>query len=132
MKIKNRSECLFNDMIINIKDFDSSLLEKPNYHLKWFLVLLFSTLNTPLRKSPDHANVDNDDDKDFLYLFLDDVDVHIEENNGIKYLVFTSADKNKEALKNYIKLWKGNKEPIEVINDNEPVRYRKDFMKIKF
>ena len=63
-------------------------------------------------------------------MFLDDVDVHIEENNGIKYLVFTSTDKNKEALKNYIKLWKGNKEPIEVINHNEPVRYRKEFMKI--
>ena len=41
--------------------------------------------------------------KIIFYLFLDDVDGYIEENNGIKYLVFTSAEKNKEALKNYKK-----------------------------
>ena len=34
-------------------------------------------------------------DKDFLYLFLDDVDGYIEENNGIKYLVFSPTEKNK-------------------------------------
>ena len=45
-------------------------------------------------------NVDHD--KDFLYLFLDDIDGHIEENDGIKYLVFTPTEKNnKESLKTY-------------------------------
>ena len=38
--------------------------------------------------------------KIIFYLFLDDVDGYIEENNGIKYLVFTPTEKNKEALKN--------------------------------
>ena len=47
-------------------------------------------------------NVDHD--KDFLYLFLDDVNGHIEENDGIKHLFFTPTEKNKEALKNYKKL----------------------------
>ena len=47
-------------------------------------------------------NVDHD--KDFLYLFLDDVSGHIEENDGIKHLFFTPTEKNKEALKNYKKL----------------------------
>ena len=37
-------------------------------------------------------NVDHD--KDFLYLFLDDINGHIEENNGIKYLFFTPTEKN--------------------------------------
>ena len=65
-------------------------------------------------------------------MFLDDVNGYIEENDGIKYLVFTPTDKNKEALKNYTKLWEENKKQIEVINDDEPIEYRKDFEKIKF
>ena len=72
-----------------------------------FLVLKFTTLNTSLPKSPNPVNIDKtDNDEDYLYLFLDDVDGYIEENDGIKYLVFDSTDKNKEALKNYTKLWK--------------------------
>ena len=70
--------------------------------------------------------------KDFLYLFLNDVDGYIDENHGIKYLVFASTDKSKEALKNYKKLWEETKRQIEVINDDEPIEYRKDFMKIRF
>ena len=65
-------------------------------------------------------------------MFCDDVDGHIEENNGIKYLVFTPTEKNKEALKNYKKLWEETKRQIEVINDHKPTEYRKDFIKIKF
>ena len=50
MKIKNRPDYLFNDnLIVDINDFDSSLLEI-NYHLRVFLVLLFTTLNTSLEK----------------------------------------------------------------------------------
>ena len=40
--------------------------------------------------------------------------------------------KNKEALKNYKKLWKESKRQIKVINGDEPIKYKKDFMKIKF
>ena len=65
-------------------------------------------------------------------MFLDDIDGYTEENVGIKYLVFTPTDKNKEALKNYTKLWRETKKQIEVINDDEPSESRKDFMKIKF
>ena len=63
---------------------------------------------------------------------LDDVDTHIEENDGIKYLILTPTDKNKGVLKNYKKLWEETKRQIEVINDDEPFEYRKGFMKIKF
>ena len=49
MKIKNRPDYVFNDnMIVNIADFVSSLLEI-NYHLRVFLVLVFITLNTFLQ-----------------------------------------------------------------------------------
>ena len=53
-------------------------------------------------KSPNCVNTDRtDDDEDFLYLFFDNVDGHIEKNDGNKYLVFTPTEKNsKEALKN--------------------------------
>ena len=60
------------------------------------------------------------------------VDGYIEEDNGIKHLVFTPTEKNKEALKNYEKLWEETKKQIAVINDDEPIKYRKDFMKIRF
>ena len=46
----------------------------------------------------------NDNDEDFLYLFLRDLDRYIEKNNGIKYLIFDSTDKNNKTLKNYKKL----------------------------
>ena len=65
-------------------------------------------------------------------MFLDDVDRYIEQNDEIKYLVFASTGKNKEALKNYTKLWEETKRQIEVTNDDEPIKYRKDFMKIRF
>ena len=58
-----------------------------------------------------------DNDEDFLYLFLDDVDGCTEKTNGIKYLVFDSTDKNKKALKYYKKLWEETKRQIEVINN---------------
>ena len=51
MNFKNRSNYLFNDnLIVDINDFDSSQLEI-NYHLRVFLVLIFTTLNTSLQKA---------------------------------------------------------------------------------
>ena len=38
-------------------------------------------------------------------MFLVDVGGYIEENDGSKYLILASTVKNKEALKNYTKLW---------------------------
>ena len=61
-------------------------------------------------------------------MIFDDVDGYIEENNEIKYLVFTPTEKNKEALKNYKKLWEETKRQIEVINDDDPIEYRNDLM----
>ena len=44
MKIKNCPDYLFNDnKIVNVKDFDSSLLEITNYHLRVFLVKYIPT-----------------------------------------------------------------------------------------
>ena len=85
MNIKNCPNYLFSDnLMVNMKEFDPNLLEINKLSFKG----AFSVNRTG-------------NDEDFLYLFLDDLDGYIEKNNGIKYLVFDSTDKNKEALKNY-------------------------------
>ena len=66
-----------------------------------------------------------DDDKDFLYLFFNDVDGCIEENDGIKSLVFTPTEKKQRSIKNYKKLWEETKRQIRVINDEKTSEYRK-------
>ena len=51
MKVKNRPGYLFSEiLIVNIKDFDSNLLEKRNYHIRVFLVLVLITVYTSLQK----------------------------------------------------------------------------------
>ena len=49
---------------------------------------------------------------------------------------FVSTDKNKNVLRNYQKLWKETKTQIEAIidvnEDDEPIRHRKDLIKIRF
>ena len=120
MKIKNCPDYLFNDnLIINVKDFDSSLLKiyTLSYNRVFSLNSYYIIYIPP--KNLNHMCVNHE--KDFLYLFLDDADGYIEENDGIKYLVFASTDKSKEALKNYKKLWEETKRQIEVINDDGPI-----------
>ena len=53
-----------------------------------------------------------------MYLIIDKVDGHLEENNGNKYLLFDltelhSTDENKEVLKKYTELWDVTKSEIE-------------------
>ena len=67
-----------------------------------------------------------------MYLIIGEVDGHIEEKNGSKYLVFDSTDENKEVLKKYTELWDGIQNEIETINGGKEGEYSKDFMKIKF
>ena len=125
---------MINDMI-NMKNFDYSLLEINKLSFKGVFTINIYYIKYIPTKIPDHVNIDNVED--FLYFVFNDVDGYIEENNGIRYLVFASTDKNK-ASKNYKKLWKETKSQIKAINDgnddddDEPIRYRKYLMKIKF
>ena len=43
-------------------------------------------------KTLDHL----DDDKEYLYLFLDDINEYIEENDGTKYLIFNPTSKKQQ------------------------------------
>ena len=48
-----------------------------------------------------------------------------------KYLIFDSADENKELLKKYNDVWKGIKNKTEEVSSGE-CDYEKDYLKIKF
>ena len=127
-------DCLFNDnKIVNVKYFDSRLLEINNSSFKGVFSLNIYYIKYIPTKSSNRVSIDKtDNDEDYLYLFLDDVDGHIEENNETKYPVFSLTKRNKEALKNYTKLWEETKRQIEVIKNDEPIKYKKGFMKTRF
>ena len=109
--IKNRQNYFFNSMT-NIKNFDPSLL----------------SIDQVLFKKKYFKNLDS---LNSLYLVFNNVDTYIEENNKVKYLIFTSTYKNKKALENYTKLSDEIKDQIELLSNNKPIEYKKNFMKIK-
>ena len=47
-------------------------------------------------------------------------------------MVFASTDKNIKVLEKYKELWDEMKSQTETINSGEPIKYKKDFMKIRF
>ena len=76
MEIENRPEYLPNEnMIVDIKYFDSSLLKIYKLSYKGTFSLNIQYIKYILTKSPNHFN----DDKDYYYLFLDNVDGYIKK-----------------------------------------------------
>ena len=110
MKIKNRPDYLFNDnMIVNIRDFDSSLLEINKLSFKGIFSLNIYYIKYIRTKIPNRVSIDRTDyDEDSLYLFLNDVDRHIEESNVIKYVVFALTEKKQTSIKKLQKTFGGN------------------------
>ena len=66
-----------------------------------------------------------------MYLLANTADGLIEGEIGNKYLVFASADGNKEVLSKYRELWVGIKILIGKVAD-KPEEYAKDLMKVRF
>ena len=92
--------------------------------------MAFITLVTPqLKKIDGYENIYSVNP---LYLIIGKVDRFIEEKNGSRYLVFNSADENKEVLKEYTELWDEIKNEIKTLNGGKEFKYDKDFMTIKF
>ena len=113
--------------MINIKDFDSSLIkiDKKSYKN----IGIYNIGYIIIKKIDDYKSINS---VNSLYLTIGKADGYIEENNGNKYLVFTSTDGNKKVLAKFTKLWDEIKHLIETINEGKKGEYEKDFMKISF
>ena len=58
-----------------------------------------------------------------MYLIIDEVIGHIKENKGNEYLVFDSADENREVLKKHREFCDRIKNEIETINGGRKGKY---------
>ena len=66
-----------------------------------------------------------------LYLRIDHANGYIEDKNGNRYLIFDSADENKELLKKYNGVFNAIRDKIKKVSNGE-CDYEKDYMKITF
>ena len=109
--------------MINIKNFNPNLpkIDKNSYKNIDIYYIGYITVK-------EHLNIHSVNP---FYFIIGEVDEDIEETNGNKYLIFASADKNKEVLTKYTELWDKIKYLIEKIN-YKPGDYGKQFMKSKF
>ena len=86
--------------MINIEDFDSSLLKidkKSNKNIG-----IYNIGYITIKKINDYENIYS---LNPLHLMIGEIIVHIKESNGNKYLVFDFSDKNNKVLKKYTELW---------------------------
>ena len=130
--IKNRTYYFFNDLI-DLKDLDSSLLklDKKSYKNKAICYIGYITI----KKIGDYEKISSVNP---LYLIIHGVIGHTEcnsakcstpeEKNESKDLV---PSPDNELIDKYEQVWRGIKDEIETINDNEKIEYGKDFLKIK-
>ena len=108
--------------MINIKNFDANLLNIGKISFKSTDTVIYSIRYITMK------SIDNE----YPRLIFNNVDGDIKGSNGDKYLIFTSTYKNKKVSKKYTELWDEIKNHIETINVGEPIKYKKDFMKVKF
>ena len=98
INIKNRKYYFFNEMI-NIKDFDSSLIKIDKKSYKNIGICNIGCIT--VKKIDDYESINS---VNALYLIIGKADGYVEENNGNKYLVFTSTDGYKNVLAKFRKL----------------------------
>ena len=123
INIKNRTYYFYSD-IIDLKDLVAKLLKidkKSHKHLAIYNIGYITN-----KKINDYESIYSVNP---LYLRIDQASLYIEEKNGNKYLIFDTADENKEVLKKYANAWNGIKNKIKAMNDDE-WDYEKDYMKI--
>ena len=123
--IKNRTYYFYND-IIDLKNFDAGLLkiDKKSYKN----IGIYNMGYITIKKIYDCESIYSVNP---LYLRVDHANGYIEEKGVNKYLVFDSADENKEWLKKYNDVWNGIRGKIKEVCSDE-CDYEKDYIKIKF
>ena len=115
LRIKNCPAFIFDNMV-NIKDIDLRALgvnevSITNYEIEYYGNLIYD--------SP-------------LYLTFNDVDAYFLSVNENKYIIFASADKNKDISENYKELWYTIRREISRISEEVKIFDLKDLVKIKF
>ena len=94
INIKNRTYYFYNDMI-NLKDFESSLLKIDKKHYKG--INIYYIRHIIIKKIDDCENIHSVNP---LYLLVNHASEYIEENNGNKYLILDdSVNENKGVLR---------------------------------
>ena len=69
--------------LLSIDKISFKSIDAVTYHIKYITM-----------KSLDHINIDSENS---LYLVFNNVDGYTEKNNGNKYLIFASTEKNKKV-----------------------------------
>ena len=103
--IKNRT-CYFYNDIINLKDFDPSLLKLDKKESLLNIDIYYIGYNT--KKFEYNINSVNP-----LYLLIRELDEFIEEIEGSKYLNIALTDSNEDVLMKYTEVWEGIKDQIK-------------------
>ena len=96
INIKNQTNYFYND-IVNIKNFEPNLQKIDKKSYKNIGIYNIGYIRT--KKNDDCENIYSVNP---LYLLVNCANGYIEEKGVNKYLIFNSADENKELLKNTV------------------------------
>ena len=126
INIKNRNYYFYNDQI-NIEDLDANLLKVDIKNYKEIDVYYIGYVTFK-----EVANCNNINNVNPLYLMIDKMICHFEEESGNKYSVFDGVNENEEVWQKYEGGWNGMKKEIETINGGKKIENGKDLKKIRF
>ena len=110
--------------MVNIKDFDSSLLKIDQKSFRNIAVYYIGYITKKDKYAINSVNP--------LYLIVHEVDSFIEKKEGKKNLNSIFTDSNSEVLKKYAENRSGMKDQSKKINSGKSGEYGKDYRKIKF
>ena len=105
LNIKNRTYYFYND-IINLKDFDPSLLKLDKKESLLNIDIYYIGYDT--RKPEYNINSVNP-----LYLLIRELDGFIDEIEGSKYLNIALTDIDEDVLLRYVEVWERIKDQIK-------------------
>ena len=110
INIKNQTFYFYND-IIDLKNFDATLLKTDKKSVKD--IAIYNIGKITIKKNDDGENVYS---VNSFYLIIKHASGYVEEKGVHKYLIFDSADENKELLKKYNDAWNGIKGKIKEVS----------------
>ena len=123
LNMKSRT-CYFYDDLIDLKDFDPSLLKLDKKSSMDISIYYIGYLTKKAEYNINNVNL--------LYLLIGELDGFIEEKEDSKHLNIFLTYNNNDVLIKYAEVSSGIKDQIKKINDGSVDKYRKDYMEIKF